>query len=166
MKIKTAIVKVLNFLTVVIFSALIVVVAIQVLGRTPLFSQPFHWTEELTRMLFIGLIAVGSITGVLHDEYVAVDIFSSMFKGKALIIYNSVIHFLLGAFLIYLIPASLKFMKLGARQSSPGLRINMQYIYGLILISIVGMGIAQIYKGVESVISLKNRQIGEEGINE
>lgn len=164
MKVKTAIVKVLDFLTILIFSALIIVVTVQVLGRTPLFSQPFHWTEELTRMLFIALIAVGSTTAVLHDEFVAVDIIPSMFKGKALKIYNAVIHFVLGAFLLYLIPASIKFMKLGARQSSPSLRLNMKYIYGLILVCVVGMGISQVYMGIYSIMSLKNKQV-EEDIN-
>ena len=165
MKIKTAIVKVLDWLTVFIFTALILVVTLQVIGRTPLFSQPFHWTEEVTRMLFIFLIAIGSTTAVLHNEYVAVDIIPSMFKGKPLLIYNAVIHFIIGAFLLYLIPASVKFMSLGSRQSSPSVRINMQYIYGLILVCVVGMGISQIYMGIESIRSLKDKQLGGEDIN-
>ena len=64
MKIKSLFTKVLDALTGIIFTALIAVVTLQILGRTPLLQRPFHWTEEVTRMLFIFLIAAGSITGV------------------------------------------------------------------------------------------------------
>ena len=165
MKIKSLFTKVLDALTGIIFTALIAVVTLQILGRTPLLQRPFHWTEEVTRMLFIFLIAAGSITGVLHNEYVAVDIIPTMLKEKSAIIYNAVIHFIVGGFLLYLVPAGMKFTKLGARQLSPGLRFNMKYIYGLILISIVGMELAQMYMGIKSINQLRLSKISKEDPN-
>ncbi|SNT06081.1 TRAP-type C4-dicarboxylate transport system, small permease component [Anaerovirgula multivorans] len=157
MKIKSLITKVLDILTVITFIALISVVVLQVLGRTPLLPKAFHWTEEVTRMLFLFLISVASISAVLHNEFVSVDLFTSRLQGKVLLIYNTIIHFVLGIFLLYLIPAGIKFMNLGARQLSPGLRVNMKYVHSLILLSLAGMALAHIYMGTNNLISLKNR---------
>lgn len=160
---KNKVLKVLDSLSVVIFILLIGVVALQVIGRTPLFPKPFHWTEELTRMLFILLIAVSSISAVFHNDYVAVDIVPSLFKGKSSLVYESVIHFIIGIFLLVLIPAANKFTRLGARQISPSLLVNMKYIHGLILFSIIGMGIAQIVMGVGKIRDLKNYKAKAKG---
>ena len=159
---KNKVLRVLNILSVVIFILLIGVVALQVIGRTPLFPKPFHWTEELTRMLFILLIAVSSISAVFHNDYVAVDIVPSLFKGKSSLIYEAVINFIIGTFLLALIPAANKFTTLGARQLSPSLLVNMRYIHGLILFSIIGMGIAQIAVGVGKIRGLKNYKAKED----
>ena len=158
MRIKNAITKVLDTLTVISFILMICVVVLQVIGRTPLMPKPYHWTEEVTRMLFIFLISIGSISAVLHNEFVAVDLFISRLQGKALIIYNSFLHFIIAGFLLYLVPSGFKFMNLGARQLSPGLRVNMKYIYGLILVSIIGMGIAQVYMGLLNLMELKKKK--------
>jgi TRAP-type C4-dicarboxylate transport system permease small subunit len=152
---KNKVIRILNILSVVIFILLIGVVTMQVIGRSPLFPQPFHWTEELTRMLFILLIAVSSIAAVFHNDYVAVDIVPSLFKGKFSLGYGALIHFIIGIFLLVLIPAAYKFTRLGARQLSASLLVNMAYIHGLILFCIVGMGIAQIVAGTQKLLALR-----------
>lgn len=153
---KNKVLRILDSLSVVVFILLIGVVALQVIGRTPLFTKPFHWTEELTRMLFILLIAVSSISAVFHNDYVAVDIVPTLFKGKASVVYEVVIHFIIGIFLLTLIPAASKFTTLGGRQLSASLLVNMKYIHGLILFSIIGMGIAQLVVGIGKIKGLKN----------
>lgn len=153
---KNKIIRFLNILSVVIFILLIGVVTVQVMGRSPLFPKPFHWTEELTRMLFILLIAVSSIAAVFHNDYVAVDIVPSLFKGRLALAYESLIHFIIGIFLLFLIPAAYKFTRLGARQLSASMRVNMAYIHGLILFCIIGMGIAQVVAGIQKLIAMRN----------
>ncbi|TCK92743.1 TRAP-type C4-dicarboxylate transport system permease small subunit [Natranaerovirga hydrolytica] len=158
MKFKNLLIKCLDLLTFISFVILISIVLIQILGRTPLLPRAFHWTEELTRMIFIFLVSITSITAVLNNEFVSVDLITSRFTGQTKIIIDMVTHFVLGAFLLYLTPAANKFMMLGARQLSPGLRISRQYVYGFMLLCILGMGLAQVYMGIKKIIELKTNR--------
>jgi TRAP-type C4-dicarboxylate transport system permease small subunit len=158
MKIKSLLIKILDTLTFISFVILISIVLLQIMGRTPLLPKAFHWTEELTRMVFIFLISITSITAVLNNEFVSVDLVTGKFTGKTKVILDMVTHFILGIFLLYLIPAAHKFMTLGARQFSPGLRISRQYVYGFILLCIVGMGLAQIYMGIKQISELRKQR--------
>ncbi|MDF1617060.1 TRAP transporter small permease [Petrocella sp. FN5] len=146
---------ILEIISIVAFIALIVVVTLQIIGRTPLMNKPYHWTEELTRMIFIFLISISSITAVLHNEFVAVDVVPSLFKGRRKLIYEASVHFVVGGFLLYLIPAANKFTQLGGRQLSAGLRVNMMYIHSFVFICIVGMGIANVYIAIRKISAFK-----------
>lgn len=155
MKDKDIISKGIDVIMTVAMVAIVCVVTLQVLGRTPLLTKAPHWTEELSRMIFIVIVAFGSIAATMKNEFVAVDLLVSKLSGKALVIYNIFIDLLIGAFFFVLTPACIKFVNLGAKQLSPSLRINMGYLYSLIFVCILGMGFAQLYKVIKGVISLK-----------
>lgn len=148
----------INTIMVIAMTAIVCVVSLQVLGRTPLIKTAPHWTEELSRMIFIVIVAFGSISATIKNEFVAVDLFVSKLSGRVKIIYNIILDLLTGIFFFSLTPACMKFVKLGSKQLSPSLRVNMAYIFSLILVSILGMGIAKIYRIVLGVIELKKNR--------
>jgi TRAP-type C4-dicarboxylate transport system permease small subunit len=161
MKKDNAVLKVIDIVVACAMLAIIVVVMLQVIGRTPLMKQAPHWTEEMSRMIFVCIVSVGAISATMRNEFVAVDLLTSRLNGKALLIYTTILDFLSSLFFLVLIPASMKFVHLGSKQFSPSLRINMKYLHGFILIAIVGMGMAQIYRGVVGIIAIKNDKEGE-----
>lgn len=161
MKKDNSVLRIIDTVVSITMIAIILVVLLQVLGRTPLLKQAPHWTEELSRIIFICIVSLGSIAATMRNEFVSVDLLTSQLKGRAQLIYNTVLDFLLAGFFLILTPACIKFVQLGGKQLSPSLRINMKYIYIFILISIIGMGLAKIYRGVLGIREIKNYKEGE-----
>lgn len=147
--------KLIDIIMVLAMISIVCVVSLQVLGRTPILETAPHWTEELSRMIFIVIVAFGSISATLNNEFVAVDLLVSKLKGRAIIIYNIIMDAIIGGFFFSLLPACIKFISLGNKQFSPSMRINMGYIYSLIFVAIFGMGIAKVYRIICELVKLK-----------
>ncbi|MAU19252.1 MAG: TRAP transporter permease DctQ [Martelella sp.] len=60
-----------------IFCGLIVVLLIQILGRTPLFNGPI-WTEELARWLWVWMAFIGIAEAERTNSQLRMDLFGSM----------------------------------------------------------------------------------------
>lgn len=160
---KNIVLKIIDIILAIAIVAIISVVTLQILGRTPLLTKAPHWTEELSRMIFVFIICVGSIAATLRKEFVSVDLLTSRLKGKPAIIFNASLEILLSVFFFSLIPACLKFIELGSRQLSPSLRINMKYLHVFILVSIVGMGLGNLYRAFLNIKDLKGYSPKEGG---
>ncbi|SEH50906.1 TRAP-type C4-dicarboxylate transport system, small permease component [Halobacillus karajensis] len=118
--------RLLKLLTIVTFTALVIVVLIQIIGRYSPFS--FVWTEELSRFLFIYAIAFSAPIAMEKREYVRVDLFLNFLPGKFRKYYDAVVYFIIGSFSVFLISHSYDFALLGRNQSSATLAIEMYYI--------------------------------------
>lgn len=145
--------KVSNAFSVILLSSLIGVVMLQVVSRMAFPKAP-HWTEELSRMLFLAIIAWGSIVATMKNEHVSVDLLTSKIQGRARKITDITIDILILIFLIMSIPSSFKFIQLGRMQLSPSLRINMAYPYSLILVSLGGMALTKGVLVMQGIINL------------
>ena len=145
----------IDLIMIIAMTAIVCVVTLQVLGRTPLLKTAPHWTEELSRMIFICIVAFGSIAATMKNEFVAVDLLVSRLKGRAAAIYNIVLDILLAVFFFSLTPACLKFINLGSKQTSPSMGVNMGYLYALIFVSILGMALAKVDRVIVGFINLK-----------
>lgn len=135
MKAINAITRVLETLTVIFFTLMILVVLLQIMGRyTPI---GYIWTEELTRYLFIYAIAFGAPVAMERKAYITVDLLIDFLPLKVKKIYSAIIYLVLGLFSSMLVFYSYDFAMLGQGQTSPTLRIEMIYIYFSMIIAFV-----------------------------
>lgn len=137
----------------ILLSSLIGVVMLQVVSRM-LFPKAPHWTEELSRMFFLAIIAWGSIVATVNNEHVSVDLLTSKIQGRVRAGIDLIMDSFIFIFLGLTIPAALKFIQLGQIQMSPSLRINMAYPHALILVSLGGMAVVKGISIVKGIVNL------------
>jgi len=135
MRVFHAISRILQLLTILSFSGLIIVVMIQIIGRyTPL---SFVWTEELSRFLFIFAISFGAPIAMERREYVRVDILINLIPERIRKIYDAFVYLILGVFSGTMIYYAYQFVLLGRNQSSATLMVKMSYIYASMVMTFV-----------------------------
>lgn len=91
-KIDDFLAKIEEALCLIILSAMIAVVTIQVLNQTIFHIHSLVWTEEISRILFVWSILIGSSLGVNKAAHLSVDFLATRFKGRAKNILNIVIY--------------------------------------------------------------------------
>ncbi|KEI73411.1 TRAP transporter small permease [Endozoicomonas elysicola] len=128
--------KVLGAGAVISFTALILIVLLQVLARFVLPISP-SWTEEASRFLFIYCVAFGAPLALLRNEYVSVDILVKKFSEKTSAILDKSIYILLVIFFAVICYHGITFAELGTIQTSPAMQITMILPYGSIAFSAV-----------------------------
>ncbi|MGP4079040.1 TRAP transporter small permease [Pseudalkalibacillus sp. R45] len=151
--------RILKLLTILSFSALIMVVLMQVIGRyTPV---TFVWTEELSRFLFIFSIAFAAPVAMEKREYVRVDLLVSILPDKIRKYYDALIYLVLGIFSASMINYAYQFSLIGKNQSSATLTVKMYYIYS-------SMTVIFIFLALYSFLNIYHvfKQNNEEGVEQ
>lgn len=123
-KLSRLISRVLKVATLVSSAAFIGMVVVQIVARFA-FTQAPSWTEEAARIFFIFTIGFAAGLAAKSKYYVAMDLLYNRLspkKQKWLDVINTLLVILLfGLMLIF----SVKFIQLGAVETSPSLRIPM-----------------------------------------
>ncbi|MCC5884516.1 MAG: TRAP transporter small permease [Halomonas sp.] len=103
-------------------------VLLQISGRLFL---PFtlSWTEELSRYLFIYMVALAAGVAIRRHRHVNVELFHHLLGLRARAAYQALICLLIGGFALMALPAAWQFAQNGAWQTSPTLRVPMLYIF-------------------------------------
>ncbi|SFC40020.1 TRAP transporter small permease [Tropicimonas isoalkanivorans] len=109
------------------FAILIVVVLIQVVGRTA-GSSPV-WTEELTRFSLLYLAAFGVGLSFRSGDLVNVDVICESLPGRAPWVLRLISALLTAAVALVLIPHAWKFTSIGKMQTSPALGLRMDAVH-------------------------------------
>lgn len=125
---------------------IIFTVLLQIVGRLFLPSPPI-WTAEVSKYLFIYMVAMSAGVVIRKSRNVNVELFQAMLSPKGLAVYQATICLLIGLFAAIIFPHAWAFAKIGTFQSSPTLYISMLYIFlssvfmfGLILLySVIGV---------------------------
>ncbi len=148
--------RVLLTLAVIALVGLSLTVLLQVASRLFL-PITLSWTEELTRYLFIYMVAMGAGVVQHRHRHVNVELFHGWlgFRGRAA--YLALISAITFAFTLMVLPNAWQFAQIGAFQTSPTLRIPMLYIFfssvvlfgTLLLYSLIGFaeGIIAMVRG-------------------
>lgn len=148
--------RVLLTLAVIALVGLSLTVLLQVASRLFL-PITLSWTEELTRYLFIYMVAMGAGVVQHRHRHVNVELFHGWlgFRGRAA--YLALISAITFAFTLVVLPNAWQFAQIGAFQTSPTLRIPMLYIFfssvvlfgTLLLYSLIGLaeGIIAMVRG-------------------
>lgn len=137
--------RILLTLAVIALVALSLTVLLQVASRLFL-PITISWTEELTRYLFIYMVALGAGVVQHRHRHVNVELFHGWlgFRGRAA--YLTLISVITFVFTLLVLPKAWQFAQIGAFQTSPTLRIPMLYIFlssvllfgSLLLYSVLG----------------------------
>ncbi|MRG84960.1 TRAP transporter small permease [Salinibacillus xinjiangensis] len=159
--------RILKILTITSFSALVLVVIIQITGRYTPFS--FVWTEELSRFLFIFSIAFAAPIAMEQREYVRVDLFVDFLPKKVRKYVEALIYLILGLFSAYLVSFAYEFSLIGQNQSSATLSIEMFYIHLSMVILFVFLALYSFFN-IYAVLKLDqhkelDQQEEKEGVN-
>ncbi len=108
--------------------AIAATVLLQIAGRLFL---PFTlaWTEELSRYLFIYMVALASGVAIRRHRHVNVELYHHLLGLRARAAYQALICLLIGGFALMVLPGAWQFAQNGAWQTSPTLRVPMLYIF-------------------------------------
>ncbi|GGC84574.1 hypothetical protein GCM10007216_14070 [Thalassobacillus devorans] len=151
--------RILKLLTILCFTALVIVVIIQITGRYSPFT--FVWTEELSRFLFIFSIAFAAPIAMEQREYVRVDLFLSILPKKAKKYVEALIYLIVGLFSAYLVSYAYEFSLLGKNQASATLSIKMFYIN---LSMVILFAFLALYSFINIYAVLTDQHEVEEGV--
>ncbi|MCM2973272.1 TRAP transporter small permease [Larsenimonas suaedae] len=108
--------------------AIAAVVILQIVARVALPSSPV-WTEELSRYLFIHMIAVSSGLVLRQHRHVGVELFQHTLGFRAQMALRGVTSLVLAVFSAVVLPYAWTYAQIGAFQTSPTLGIPMIYIF-------------------------------------
>ena len=75
--------KIEEIICLILLTAMICVVALQVLNQALLHIRSIVWTEEVSRILFVWSIMIGGSLAVRKGDHLTVDFIYTRFKGKA-----------------------------------------------------------------------------------
>jgi len=124
-------------ITFFLISALTIMVSLQILVRLVLQRPWFLWTEELSRYLLIWTVFLGIGVGIKNDRHFAMDVLLPLLGrrwGGAVRVFNDLC---MGAILVMLILAGLRFSRFGLYQY--GLTVEIPMVCVFIAIPIGGI---------------------------
>lgn len=136
------------------------VVVVQILGRLLLPAAPV-WTEELSRYLFIMMIAVSAGLVMRRGKHISLELFHHRFGVKGACLYQLLISVVLVGFAWLIVPYAWQYASIGAFQTSPALKVSMIWIFGTTVL-LFGMVILYgVIGAIEAVAGLMGLSRGD-----
>ncbi len=155
-KVDEIVAKILYYSCAFLMFMMVTIIFTQVVSRYA-FGKPLSWSEELGRYIFVWMSFLGMAVAMHKGSHVALDILVNKLKNvskKILMVLNNLIVVFFGFILTY---SGINLVKLGAKQTSPTLKIPMQFVYIVIPIS----GIILVYFVLSQTIQLLNQKEGD-----
>lgn len=118
-----------SWITFSFVSVITACVSVQVFVRYVLQKPLFLWSEELVRFILIWMVFLGIGVGVKNDAHFAMDVLPPLLGrrwGLVVRLFNDVC---MGAILVLLILAGLRFSWFGLFQYSPNIEILMVWVF-------------------------------------
>lgn len=137
-KIENGAERLLGFCAVVGIVALCLVVMLQIFGRLFLETPPV-WTEELSRYLFSGTVAVSVGIAYKRGELVAVELLYNALNRRNAHIFNAFVALVIFIFGWVLYPSALQFTQIGEFQMSPTMFFPMSYVFATTIVILVNL---------------------------
>lgn len=117
------------------------VVFLQTFCRFVIFKS-LTWSEELSRYLFVAVIALGINLASTNHLFVKIEIIDGYLKGKVLFIMN-IIRKAVAIYVSFIfVYSGYELIKIGGYQISPAMGIPMTILYGIIFVGFVLNAIA------------------------
>ncbi|WP_088104866.1 TRAP transporter small permease [Halalkalibacter urbisdiaboli] len=157
MRSKKLLERTLETATIITFTALIIVVVIQIISRYLPYS--FVWTEELSRFLFLFSISFGAPLALKDKEFINVDLLLNFLPRRVREIYEGFVYLSIALFCAVVTYWGFKFILIGRGQTSATMAIDMSIIHACIFISMLFIGI---YALLHMINYFKSLQRGSE----
>ncbi|WP_262927448.1 TRAP transporter small permease [Phytohalomonas tamaricis] len=145
------------FLAAVALLAIVVVVLLQVVSRTMLPTSPV-WTEELSRYLFIYLVAISSGLVLRRNRNVGLELYQHRLGARGRAAYQLLVCVALGVFAAIVLPSAWKYAQIGQFQTSPALYVPMIYIFFSTVVLFALVLLYSALGGIEALIVLLRRR--------
>lgn len=127
--------KVQNVVSKIIGAALLlmmIVVFLQIVCG--MFKMSLSWSEELSRYLFVALIALGINLASTKHLFVRIEIIDGYLKGSAAFVMN-VVRRLIAMYVSFVfVYSGYELIQIGGYQVSPAMSIPMSILYGIIFL--------------------------------
>ncbi|UUD62741.1 TRAP transporter small permease [Pseudomonas seleniipraecipitans] len=108
--------------------ALAATVLLQISGRLFLPYSP-AWTEELSRYLFVYMVALAAGVAIRRHRHVSVELYHHRLGPRTRAAYHVLISLAVGVFACIILPYAWIYAQNGAWQTSPALKVPMIYIF-------------------------------------
>ncbi len=116
--------------------AMIAVVFLQTFCRFVIFRS-LTWSEELSRYLFVAIIALGINLATTKHMFVRIEIIDGYLKGKALLVLNVIRRAVAMYVSLVFVYSGYRLIQTGGYQVSPAMAIPMSFLYGIIFLGFV-----------------------------
>ncbi|WP_249976458.1 TRAP transporter small permease [Vreelandella olivaria] len=148
-------------LAVLALVTLSVTVLLQVVARLFL---PFSlsWTEELSRYLFIYMVALSAGAVLRRNRNVSVELFHHLLGMRAKAAVQAVICLAIGIFAYLVLPYAWQYAQNGAWQTSPTLRIPMLYIFFSTVVAFALLLVYSVLGVIEGVMAVLRPSTAEQ----
>lgn len=99
-----------------------------------MFKMSLSWSEELSRYLFVAIIALGINLATTKHLFVRIEIIDGYLKGKGMFIMN-IVRKLIAMYVSFIfVYSGFELIKIGGYQVSPAMSIPMSILYGIIFL--------------------------------
>ena len=116
--------------------AMIAVVFLQTFCRFVIFRS-LTWSEELSRYLFVAIIALGINLATTKHMFVRIEIIDGYLKGKALLVLNVIRRVVAMYVSLVFVYSGYRLIQIGGYQVSPAMAYPMSFLYGIIFLGFV-----------------------------
>ncbi|WP_163558976.1 TRAP transporter small permease [Halomonas sp. NO4] len=136
-------------------------VMLQIAGRLFLPFSP-AWTEELSRYLFIYMVALSSGAVIHRHRHVSVELFQHWLGPRGRALYQVLVCLVVGAFALIVLPYAWAYAENGAWQTSPTLKVPMLYIFFSTVVLFALVLVYSVIGVVEGLVALVRGPIDPE----
>lgn len=145
------------FLIIAVLLAIAGVVMLQVVSRIMLPSSP-AWTEELSRYLFIYLVAISAGLVLRRNRNVGLELFQHRLGPRGKAAYQLLVCVVVGTFSAIVLPAAWQYAQIGRFQTSPTLSVPMVYIFFSTVLLFALVVFYSVIGAIEALLALLRRR--------
>jgi len=164
-QIKESLVKLLEWILILLVAGLVLDVLWQVFSRFVL-NDPSSWTDELATLLIIWVAMIGASVAFIRNNHLGVDYFVGKLKPRPRLISEILVQGLICLFAVVVLllgGAKLVTLTLLTEQVSPALLMKMGHVYMALPLSGLVIALTSIETAVEKMGALNqvSREVSE-----
>jgi TRAP-type transport system small permease protein len=143
------------FLTLAVI-ALIAIAATVLLQISSRLFLPFSiaWTEELSRYLFIYMVALSVGVVLRQNRNISVELFHHLLGPRMKAAFQVLICLMIGLFAFLVLPYAWQYAQNGAWQTSPTLRVPMLYIFFSTVVTFALLLVYSLLGCIEGIVAM------------
>ena len=164
-QIKECMVKLLEWILILLVAGLVLDVLWQVFSRFVL-NDPSSWTDELATLLIIWVAMIGASVAFIRNNHLGVDYFVGKLKPRPRLISEILVQILICLFAVVVLllgGAKLVMLTLLTEQVSPALLVKMGHVYMALPLSGLVIALTSIETAIKKIGALNQvpREVSE-----
>lgn len=136
-----------NLIVSILLSLVLILVLIQVFSRF-ITGNSVTWAGELSRFVAVWLIFIGSAIALRRNLHIQVENLYNVVSPKISLVMLLFRNIIIVAFLFLISLGSLDMLEIVSIQTSPGLGINMSFVYSVLPVAIILMIVILLFQTI------------------